>query len=250
MEQANNQILLPQQPQPQKKNKFKTLLFLEIGLFEIGFVVIALVLVFAALNYFKIIKLRPTLSLLSSLPHSLIRNQSPTPVPLSISTIQSAVATFAANNIQPALLPKSGINSVKVKKSPTGFLLAWTTTNPLANIQFIALYDKTQTQLQELRGFIYTSDPSYKISSNSADMLIKKYFIIPSNFSGSWHCANEIKGQNIICDQFSIESKTGYGIITTVASSSSYLLLTCSIPSTSQLFSTVSSCTTGLQGKL
>jgi hypothetical protein len=53
------------QPQDRKKNN---LLFLEVGLIEIGFVILGLIIVFGTLNYFNILPVSKTIPFLSFLP--------------------------------------------------------------------------------------------------------------------------------------------------------------------------------------
>lgn len=66
--QSQQPVILPQQPQPQKK-PVKAFLLLEVGLFEVGFVLVLLGLIFGILNYFNILKLSTAIPALSFLPH-------------------------------------------------------------------------------------------------------------------------------------------------------------------------------------
>jgi hypothetical protein len=107
-------ILQPQTPAPPpaqppiSKSKFKSLMLLEVGLLEIGFVVLMLLIFFGVLNYFNIISLSSLyVNQLGWLPHitkstnvsnnsqSSIPPQKPTPTP-STQNLDNAVTTILA----------------------------------------------------------------------------------------------------------------------------------------------------------
>lgn len=110
-------VILPQQPTPQKK-PLRGLLLLEVGFFEVAFVVVLLGAVFGVLNYFNILSLSHAIPLFSFLPHLPTASQ---PIPqsnlLSVSptgpfvydarNAQSLIQKFANQTLTASFLPKS-----------------------------------------------------------------------------------------------------------------------------------------------
>lgn len=228
--QLNPHITLPEAPQVQKKNARKGFLFFEVGLFEIGFVTILLVIIFGVLNYFHILNLSSQIRQLSFLP----TQTTPTPVPIPTALINDSIIKYIQESMQSTFLP-TDIRLVQIKKKVTGFQADWVTKK--IPFKAIAVYDTYQTQLQYMEIVTNTSFTKDQISSSSAEMIASTFY--KTQPLSTWNCGPaSALSQGFFCNTITYSSagKKGITIASFSASSSATAIVSCFIPPKSKSY--------------
>lgn len=182
-----------ERPQVEGENKgwLKALAFLEIGGFELIFVLVVLVLFFGTLNYFNILSLStlypnyfgllPHRPLQQTLPNS---QQTPTPTISLENEAKTILASFLPKILVPELVPSIlNITLRQEKVVKENFVLLWDTKEGTANARLTISPDGKKISSFNILFFkSQTASPSVELAQT----------IIPSVFSlepeGQWGC--------------------------------------------------------------
>ena len=255
------------------KNKLHALAFLEIGLFEIGFVAVILLLLFGVLNYFNILSVSEVFpKQLGWLPRKEVSNgtsqtklasqgealrgsgekTAPSPANFTPTTFQydtekakTLLTQYIKDTIKPSLLPanieikQATINS-KIENSSL-FFASFNIQN--ASTAAVFRYDKTVNSTNSLSLSLNLKNLSqFTDTTTLANFLLSTYFSTPLILSDP-NC--RMVSESVFCENFQTTSdgKKGYGMtIIGTPPKSINSIFTCSIPKESSDYSTAKSC--------
>lgn len=232
----------------QKNNSFKRLSLAKVGLFELGFVLVLIVLIFGLLNYLNILSLNKVFPSLSFLPH--INQLSKIPVPTIYSYNNPKVATtmnfftkqVLKSRYQPTYLK---INTIIAIKDQQEFVLHWIVKDSSSSSEFTSKvnYQPATNKIESSTLSIsLKNDPTVPntVTIATADALTSIFFQVSHP---SWNC----QPIPFSCEYFSStpEGKIGYGIVGDTRSKLPLLIYSCFIPKESSLYAKSASCLSG-----
>lgn len=227
----------PTNKAPATANKLKKILFFtEIGFFEIGFVVIVLGIFLFALQYFKVIDLTKTFPGLSLLSHI----GAPQPLkPLTLSDLN----TFSENYIKATVNPDNLPPGIKLQQKNKEIYANWISQKSTFESKILMNIDFTIPQVYIIRKTSVLLPQPQTITATLAAQMVQQYFI-DAPHKTSWDCQNN--KTMITCEIFSRNNKQakGYGLFQPLGNLQYpiIVLFTCTIPATSQLYTTSTSC--------
>lgn len=229
---------------PQKK-RFSGLAFLEIGLFEVVFVVVVLLLLFGTLNYFNILSVSSVFpNQFGWLPRQqtkVVINPSPTPSNFTSSEFQydtkkaeTLLTEYIKSTIKPDLLPQKievkRNTDEKLDKIPYKFTSSFLSKNVAVSANF---YYKINTSIPN--AFVIFIKPENVNQATITASLTNSF--LPSSFIRPY-TVSSCKTEDYIsyCENFQslTDGKRGYGAFKT---SASLTLINCFIPKESEYFS-------------
>ena len=189
-------VQLPQPPKP-KKNNF---LFLEIGLFEMGFVVMLLTITFSTLNYFHVI----TLPQPSTLLPTLFPKKNP---PLSDKQLQNNLTTFVLSTLKSPYQPQS----YTFQKTTSGNIVTISSTWQQQGSSFTAklTYDQSTNTQTGINLQTTISSPSAEATSRIAQKLFVTYFIGFTPQATNLGCYVKKENNSFICFSPYVGNKNG-----------------------------------------
>jgi len=255
------------------KNKLHALAFLEIGLFEIGFVAVILLLLFGVLNYFNILSVSEVFpKQLGWLPRKEVSNgtsqtklasqgealrgsgekTAPSPANFTPTTFQydtekakTLLTQYIKDTIKPSLLPanieikQATINS-KIENSSL-FFASFNIQN--ASTAAVFRYDKTVNSTNSLSLSLNLKNLSqFTDTTTLANFLLSTYFSTPLILSDP-NC--RMVSESVFCENFQTTSdgKKGYGMtIIGTPPKSINNIFTCLIPKESADYASAKSC--------
>ncbi|HYK08168.1 MAG TPA: hypothetical protein VEW42_01560 [Candidatus Eisenbacteria bacterium] len=218
-------------PQPTKKPFLKGLFFLEIGLFEIGFVFLLLSGIFIALNYFNIINLNHIFPTLSILPKSKTINQ-----PAQTLTHEE----YFKNYVNSVLLtPLSSKKATAV--STTNKIVTFTWNEDAYNAQADYTYGNDQKNIL-ITFSAYKKDSTTNIEKDDAKVRIAKLFTHSLDL-GKLQCGTN--PHNIFVCNLSIDnsdSRENFGLYKNAATSSAVVVFSCKLFKSNKNYSPNTKC--------
>lgn len=221
--------------QSQKNTRFKTFLFFEIGLLEIGFVLLFLVLTFGLLNYFNILRLSSVFPILSFLPTTKkeVTARSTDTHSTSQSDIEKVLTAFAKDTLKKDFLP----NKTKSNKDADYYSMTWDARQYAAQLLY-SLHPESSTILLTLTQY---KKQSITLNSEIAMNVLKEVLNTDIHLP-QLMCVT--RNNTINCAVFTntIEGKEGFGVTTKTASGSAITLMTCRIPKSSRVYQNITSC--------
>ena len=256
------------------KNKLHALAFLEIGLFEIGFVAVILLLLFGVLNYFNILSVSEVFpKQLGWLPRKEVSNgtsqtklasqgealrgsgekTAPSPANFTPTTFQydtekakTLLTQYIKSTLKPGLLPvnfetNQGITINQYAQNPNWFVTSFFSQNasPAAFFRF----DKNSSNPNSSSISINLKNlPQPAASAALANSLLSSYFSTPFILSDP-NCRNV--SESVFCENFQTTSdgKKGYGMtIIGTPPKSINNIFTCLIPKESADYASAKSC--------
>jgi len=255
------------------KNKLHALAFLEIGLFEIGFVAVILLLLFGVLNYFNILSVSevfpkqlgwlPRKEVSSGTSQTKLASQgealrgsgektAPSPANFTPTTFQydtekakTLLTQYIKDTIKPSLLPanieikQATINS-KIENSSL-FFASFNIQN--ASTAAVFRYDKTVNSTNSLSLSLNLKNLSqFTDTTTLANFLLSTYFSTPLILSDP-NC--RMVSESVFCENFQTTSdgKKGYGMtIIGTPPKSINNIFTCLIPKESADYASAKSC--------
>jgi hypothetical protein len=245
-----------------KKNRLRTLTFLGVGLFEVGFVAVVLLLLFGTLNYFNIL---PVSSVFPNQLGWLPKREVPSgtsqpqnislkkpPVPLSIppslglsQRAQTDLPQFIKSSLKPSFIPKSF--DVKPILDSKGAVLDSNQFNASWNLvegETISVSTRYNNQgLVEDRNILLVLPQLSNLNLISAPTLTRQYFTQESG--GVWKCValnlgNKTNTKSAICENFWIDSqkvKHGIGVLSPISVNQKTSIFSCQLYPQSLVYS-------------
>ncbi len=227
-----------QSPQPPSRSKFKKFLFFtEIGLFEIGFVVILLGAIVGALQFFHVINLSKYQSYLpnisSLVPH--FYSQNIAKKDLSTLLFPNSPSFMIQANSQ--YLPSKDLKNVTVSQKNNIFTATWPPYGKSTSAPYITAYAVYQTKNEN---FSYASivfdtgkiaSDNTPLSSDSAKTIATSYLPYPSVLAAyppTWSCnqtTNSCNAGVLYKNDTSGKVTNAYTIFVTKSGATSHILV-------------------------
>lgn len=220
------------QPSPQKSQKLS---LLGIGLFETGFVVLLLCIVFGILNYFNILSLSKAIPFLSFLPHRQVPfsalSISPTPPP---PTTKDTLLSFVKKELNQTYWPDNTATAGAVVTKDQEFF-AWTKKDNTAGlVRFIIGNSKDIPDMKRLS--LQTPTASGSALTNTSIQQVA-HQLLQETSNHTWICSNNS------CTFLTVTTTQKKSVrIFLNADGSVYNLSDCVVDSISPLFSKFTSC--------
>jgi hypothetical protein len=249
---------------PKKNGWLKALVFLKMGVFEIGFVTAILLLLFGVLNYFNILSISAVFPRqLSWLPrqttqtnvqtnsalkkNSALQNPTPAVFQYDVKKAETLVSNYIKDNIKPEFLPpkievKQGLSidgRLEDIKYEFGSMFTANNASFSANFHY---QEKTNTS-NDFSIFIQPENAMQATATAIlANSLLASYFTDPYNISDC-----QTKGTASFCENFQIleNGKRGYGILLgNQGNKPLSIVFTCFVPKESKDYGVLKSCIT------
>lgn len=241
-------------PPQKKKSLLKVLPFLEVGVFEISFVAVILLLLFGILNYFNILSISDVFpNQLGWLPRKEVSTDtSPTnftPAQQKVPTgtfqydtkkAETLLTKYIKDTIRPEFLPskleiKQGL-TIDGRTEDIKYEFGSSITASDATISVNFHYKENSNMPNDYVIFIQPSTTQTTATASLANSLLLSYFAAPYTISDC-----QARGGGTSCENFQIipEGKKGYGVL---VGSGGNIIFTCFIPKESKDYESFSSC--------
>jgi len=234
-------ITLPQPETPKKKGFFKALFFFEIGLFEVGFVVLLLGSIFLVLNYFNVIHLPQFLPQLSILPNATYQQ---TLQKGHITKQNEELFSYVFYSLQPAYQQKLASMQFTYKSLNNNDKKAYLRGSVnLEDNQIIAnqyFSDTNRTTSYFTLQFSHLEQTPIIVTASLATEVVKKYFTFPSKTAWDCHELPNPPGKILVCESFqeNAEGASGYAIESLPSNKNILAVFACFIPKSSAVYGT------------
>lgn len=253
-------------PNNPKPNRLHALAFLEVGLFEIGFVAVILLLLFGTLNYFNIFSVSDAFpNQFSWLPRQTIKqNVVPSPANFTpnifiydIKKAEKLLSQYIKDNIKPEFLPeKITINQgqqIDGKKSNLSYEFGWYDQINSASLGANLHFAENTNTISDKEIFIEISSNNLaesSITASSANSFLTSYLKVQEQIQPS-DCQSKLSTS--YCQVFKQDGngKNGFGIILLDKGAlppiqkSHLILFSCSLSKEGDLYKTQQSCLRG-----
>lgn len=232
-----DQVQLPDIPQHKKKN----ILLVEIGFFEMGFVVLVLGIIFFLLNFLGLVPFGKQFPFLAFLPTFQTTFHAPLST-TSVNSPQHLLTNYLQDHMQSSALPTnlSEPSTVPSFKNKTIVSEQWTSKlyTPIIGLYYNIDTKNPQNNIQKL--IITIDNATSSLSAQTADTIFFPYFK-QTYPHPSWKCTTN--PNQIACNYNTTDSvgKTFYGI-SFITQDKTLDLHVCTVPRGNKYFQSTSGC--------